>query len=153
MVIPKDMRQMPTPFPYLYDANVKCAFHDGSKGHATKNRRAFKARVQDLIDQKLLSFTEEVPNVRNSSLPEHGGQSINVVEKYAEHGLVKKLGSIRTSMAVILEKLTEYGMIKEAHDNCELCLSAPYECEELKRYLQELMDKTRCKSVHSGTRV
>lgn len=57
MVIPKDMRPMPTPFPYLYDANVKCAFHDGSKGHATKNRQAFKARVQDLIDQELLSFT------------------------------------------------------------------------------------------------
>lgn len=44
-------------------------------------------------------------------------------------------------MAVIREKLTKYRLIKEAHDNCELCLSVQNECKELKRYLQELIDQ------------
>lgn len=52
-------------------------------------------------------------------------------------------------MAVIREKLTKYGLIKEAHDNCELCLSVQNECEELKRYLQELIDQGMVQIGHT----
>lgn len=39
----------------------------------------FKNRVQDLIDQDILSFTEDKPNVKNNSLSNHGCPTINAV--------------------------------------------------------------------------
>ncbi|KAK2449436.1 hypothetical protein QL285_008633 [Trifolium repens] len=50
------------PFPAWYDPKAKCAYHADAEGHSTDNCRAFKNKVQELIDKKLLSFKEGEPN-------------------------------------------------------------------------------------------
>jgi hypothetical protein len=56
MVTPRALRPMTAPFPVWYDTKAKCEFHSGAEGHNTDNCRAFKRKVQELIDQKLLTF-------------------------------------------------------------------------------------------------
>ncbi|KAK2423098.1 hypothetical protein QL285_033575 [Trifolium repens] len=46
------------PFPAWYDPKAKCAYHVDAEGHSTDNCRAFKNKVQELIDKKLLTFKE-----------------------------------------------------------------------------------------------
>ena len=78
--------------------------------------------------------------MKNNPLPYHGGPTINVIEEFVECGLVKEVAMITTLTAVIRENLTEAGLIKEVHDNCELCLSESDECKGLEKSLQWLMD-------------
>jgi hypothetical protein len=56
MVTPRALRPMTAPFPVWYDTKAKCEFHSGAEGHNTDNCRAFKRKVQELIDQKRLTF-------------------------------------------------------------------------------------------------
>ena len=50
------------PFPAWYDLKAKCAYHADAEGHSTDNCRAFKNKVQELIEQKLLTFKEGEPH-------------------------------------------------------------------------------------------
>jgi hypothetical protein len=59
MVTPRALRPMTAPFPVWYDTKAKCEFHSGAEGHNTDNCRAFKRKVQELIDQKRLTFKGE----------------------------------------------------------------------------------------------
>ncbi|KAK2367802.1 hypothetical protein QL285_081053 [Trifolium repens] len=62
MVTPRALRPMTVPFPVWYDTKAKCAYHSGAEGHTIDNCRDFKHKVQELIDQKLLTFKEGEPN-------------------------------------------------------------------------------------------
>ncbi|KAK2399704.1 hypothetical protein QL285_049490 [Trifolium repens] len=62
MVIPRALKPMTAPFPAWYDLKAKCEFHSGAEGHTIENCKAFKHKVQALIDQKLLTFKEGEPN-------------------------------------------------------------------------------------------
>ncbi|KAK2410818.1 hypothetical protein QL285_046160 [Trifolium repens] len=62
MVTPRALRPMTVPFPVWYDIKAKCAYHSGAEGHTIDNCRAFKHKVQELIDQKLLTFKEGASN-------------------------------------------------------------------------------------------
>lgn len=55
-------------YPPNFIHNVICAYHDGSLGHTTDNSKAFKYRVQRLIDQKILSFADST-NALNKPTP------------------------------------------------------------------------------------
>lgn len=46
--------------------------------------------------------------------------------------MVEEAEKVKTHMSVIREKLIEYNMIKEVHDDCEMGLSTLNECEGLK---------------------
>ncbi|KAK2449667.1 hypothetical protein QL285_008839 [Trifolium repens] len=59
MVTPRALRPMTVPFPVWYDTKAKCAYHSGAEGHTIDNYRAFKYKVQELIDQKRLTFKGE----------------------------------------------------------------------------------------------
>ncbi|KAK2374848.1 hypothetical protein QL285_075782 [Trifolium repens] len=50
------------PYPTGFDENARCDYHNGSPGHNIENCRGFKYKVQELIDQKLLTFKEGEPN-------------------------------------------------------------------------------------------
>jgi hypothetical protein len=50
------------PFPAWYDPKARCAYHADAEGHSTDNCRAFKNKVQELVDKKLLTFKEGEPN-------------------------------------------------------------------------------------------
>lgn len=56
MVVPRFLPPMPTPHKPWYDENVRCEFHDGSKGRHTENCRDFQKLVQELINDKVLTF-------------------------------------------------------------------------------------------------
>ncbi|KAK2364783.1 hypothetical protein QL285_089617 [Trifolium repens] len=62
MVTPEALRPRTAPFPVWYDTNAKCAYHADAEGHSTDNCRAFKNKVQELIEQKLLTFKEGEPH-------------------------------------------------------------------------------------------
>ncbi|KAK2418987.1 hypothetical protein QL285_041133 [Trifolium repens] len=62
MVTPRALRPMTVPFPVWYDTKAKCAYHSGAEGHTIDNCRAFKHKVQELVDQKLLIFKKGEPN-------------------------------------------------------------------------------------------
>lgn len=56
-MVPKQI--VPTRFPYnhKHDPHATYGYHAGYVGHSTETCRDLKARVQELINQKLLSFT------------------------------------------------------------------------------------------------
>ncbi|KAK2382101.1 hypothetical protein QL285_069655 [Trifolium repens] len=62
MVTPEALRPRTAPFPVWYDTKAKCAYHADAEGHSTDNCRTFKNKVQELIEQKLLTFKEGEPN-------------------------------------------------------------------------------------------
>lgn len=79
--------------------------------------------------------------MKNNPFHGHPGSSVKAVEEFAKTGLIKEVGNVKTPMLIIREKLDEAGLIQEVHAVCEVCLSSPDECEELKRCLQELTNQ------------
>ncbi|KAK2382498.1 hypothetical protein QL285_070028 [Trifolium repens] len=59
MITPRAFKPMFAPFPNWYDPKAKCEFHLGAEGHTIDNCKAFKRKVQELIDQKRLTFKGE----------------------------------------------------------------------------------------------
>lgn len=59
--------------------NTSCVFYSGYIEHSTEDCGLFKTRVQELIDQKVLSFSEAGPNVITNLLPDHCGQVANAI--------------------------------------------------------------------------
>ncbi|KAK2428833.1 hypothetical protein QL285_027320 [Trifolium repens] len=66
MVTPRALKPMIAPLPAWYDPKAKCEFHLGAEGHTIENCRSFKRKVQELIDQKLLTFKEDEANAATS---------------------------------------------------------------------------------------
>ncbi|KAK2396956.1 hypothetical protein QL285_058583 [Trifolium repens] len=62
MITPRALKPMIAPFPNWYDPKAKCEFHLGAEGHTVDDCIAFKYKVQELIDQKLLTFKKGEPN-------------------------------------------------------------------------------------------
>lgn len=72
-------RSLPTilePYPLGYDPNAYWEFHEGAPGHSLEGCYAFKAKVQELINSKILSFKDVGPNVRSNPLPRHENWSM-----------------------------------------------------------------------------
>ncbi|CAJ2644571.1 unnamed protein product [Trifolium pratense] len=141
MVELKHLPPMVPPYPPHFNSNIQCEYHFGALGHTIENCKAFKHKVQELIDQKLLSFKEEGPNVKTNPLPGHAGPSVNAVEESEEFKLVSEVSEIRTPLAVVGEKLIGYDVFEEMHSDCEVCLKNPPNCQKMRRCLQELMDQ------------
>lgn len=62
---------MPAPpkrHPANYDPNARCEFHSGGIGHDMENCLALKYNVQDLIDNKQLTFEGGAPLVNGQPL-------------------------------------------------------------------------------------
>jgi hypothetical protein len=62
MITPRALKPMIAPFPNWFDPKAKCEFHLGAEGHTIDNCKAFKRKVQELVDQKLLTFKGGEPN-------------------------------------------------------------------------------------------
>lgn len=56
-MFPRKLNPLVT-FPPNFKHNALCECHDGSSRHTTENYKAFKYRVQELIDKKILSFAD-----------------------------------------------------------------------------------------------
>ncbi|XP_050893526.1 uncharacterized protein LOC127100414 [Lathyrus oleraceus] len=64
-----------------HNPNSTSAFHARYIGHSIEDCLALKKRIQELIDQEILSFFEEKPNVKTNPLPNHSGAAVNAVIK------------------------------------------------------------------------
>ena len=53
----------PNPLPHGFRFDLHCAFHEGVADHDLENCYALKARVRDLIRDKILTFHDTNPNV------------------------------------------------------------------------------------------
>ena len=78
-IVPKEIPPAMPLYNNKHNPNVSCAFHVGYIGHSTEDYLVLKARVQELIDQKVLSFSEAGPNVITNPLPDHCGQIVNAI--------------------------------------------------------------------------
>ncbi|XP_050895562.1 uncharacterized protein LOC127102203 [Lathyrus oleraceus] len=122
------------------DENARCAFHANSEGHTIENCKVFKLRVQELIDQRILSF-DDVPNVGNNPLPKHDGSGVNAIESSTDDGLIKDVFKLKTLLTVVHARLIEAELMNGVHDNCVVGSSNPDQCGEFKVCLQCLMDQ------------
>ncbi|KAK4726780.1 hypothetical protein R3W88_031697 [Solanum pinnatisectum] len=64
----------------FYRPDQRCAYHSNNVGHDTEDCINLKHKIQDLIDQKVVSLQTVEPNVNSNPLPNHGGVSINMIE-------------------------------------------------------------------------
>lgn len=64
----------------LYRPDLHCAYHSGGVGHITEDCINLKHKIQDLIDEKIVTFQTTTLNVNSNPMPHHGGVTINMVE-------------------------------------------------------------------------
>ncbi|XP_050909727.1 uncharacterized protein LOC127123560 [Lathyrus oleraceus] len=90
---------------------------------------------------KILTFSEEKPNVKTNRLPNHDGPSISVIIKEEPAELVKWVDEVKTPFSVVLRKHEEFGFLEGVHSDCSVCESDPDGCEQLRECVQELMNQ------------
>lgn len=66
--------------PLWFDSNAHCEYYEGALGHTVVSCIMLKAKVQELINSKFLSFKEIGPNMVSNPLPPHRGPIINAIE-------------------------------------------------------------------------
>src|ERR1044072_3098764 len=135
-VVTRKLKPVPGPPKPWFNENARCVFHANSPGHTTEDCFAFKCKVQELIDRKLLTFAD-VPNIANNPLPRHGSSSVNALIE--EGGLVMEVDQLKMSLKKVFEELKNAGLLKGGHNGCVICQDNPEHCAEFKKYLQGLM--------------
>ncbi|KAK4733568.1 hypothetical protein R3W88_007829 [Solanum pinnatisectum] len=78
----------------FYRLDQRCAYHSNSIGHDTEDCINLKHKIQDLIDQKVVSLQTVEPNVNSNPLPNHGGITINMIETDDDWCVTKTIVSI-----------------------------------------------------------
>jgi len=63
----------------FYRPDQRCGYHSNSVGHDTEDCINLKHKIQDLIDQNVVSLQTVAPNVNNNPLPNHGGVTIILI--------------------------------------------------------------------------
>lgn len=64
----------------FYRPDQRCAYHSNNVGHDTEDCINLKHKIQDLIDQEVVSLQPAAPNVNTNPLPNHGGSNVNMIE-------------------------------------------------------------------------
>lgn len=133
--MPKEIPPATFPYSSRHNLNCSCAFHAGYITHSTEDCGLFKAKVQELIDQKILSFYEEQPNLKINHLPVHYESTINVIEEEECIELVREVAKVNIPMTFLLKKLQEYGFLEGLYDGCIVYEIESGEYVELKSYV------------------
>jgi len=145
--VPIPIKPLESPFPKGYDPNARCDYHAGAIGHSTENCKALKFKVQNLINAKWLSFTNDSLNVESNPLPGHGRPSVNAIEETIVHTSRKNVEDIKTPLRVIFEEMCKFGLIEGSFDNNHACGLHPgaghmiVDCNVFKQILQDLINK------------
>ncbi|GAU10540.1 hypothetical protein TSUD_419480 [Trifolium subterraneum] len=130
----------PAVLPTWYRSDLTCVFHQGAPGHDVERCYAFKKAVQELIHNKVLSFKDENPNVRNNLLPNHGS-SVQFIQSCQETSTILSIKDIKTPLVPIHSKMCEANLFNHDHVTCEECLKNPQGCSRVQEDIQRLMDK------------
>ncbi|WJX67858.1 hypothetical protein P8452_52291 [Trifolium repens] len=141
MVELKPLPPVAPPYPPHFDNNARCEYHAGAPGHNIESCKAFKYKVQELLDRKLISFKEEGPNVKTNPQPGHASSSVNAVEEVEEMDLLKEASKIKTPLSVVRERLIGFELFERLHSGCKDCLRNPASCQGMKESLQKLIDQ------------
>ncbi|GAU37329.1 hypothetical protein TSUD_61430 [Trifolium subterraneum] len=131
---------VPAVLPTWYRSDLTCAFHQGAPGHDVERCYALKKAVQELIRNKVLSFKDENPNVRNNPLPNHGS-SVHFIQDCQETSTILSVKDIKTPLVSIHSKMCEAKLFSHDHVTCEKCLKNPQGCSRVQEDIQRLMDK------------
>ena len=75
----------------FYRPEQRCAYHSNSVGHDTEDCINLKHKIQDLIDQEVVSLQPAAPNVNTNPLPNHGGGNINMIETDEDEREAKRI--------------------------------------------------------------
>ncbi|GAU52023.1 hypothetical protein TSUD_418400, partial [Trifolium subterraneum] len=131
---------VPAVLPTWYRSDLTCAFHQGAPGHDVERCYALKKAVQELIRNKVLSFKDENPNVRNNPLPNHGS-SVHFIQDCQETSTILSVKDVKTPLVPIHSKMCEAKLFSHDHETCEKCLRNPQGCSRVQEDIQRLMDK------------
>lgn len=135
-IIPKEIPPCIPPYHAKNNPNASCAYHARHIGHSTKDCWPLKDKIQELINQKILSFSEETPNIKANPLPNHNGPVVNAFIEEEIAKSIRGVDDVKTPMSVVVEKLKEHGFLEGVHDNCVVCDSCPDCCDVLKVVLR-----------------
>ena len=75
----------------FYRLEQRCSYHSNSVRHDTEDCINLKHKIQDLIDQEVVSLHPAVPNVKTNHLPNHGGGIINMIETDEDEHEAKRI--------------------------------------------------------------
>lgn len=110
-ISPKEIPPDVYPFGPHHNPNLSCSFHAGYIGNTIEDCFVFKNRVQDLINQNILSFTEEKPNWKANPLPNHGNQIVNAMLEEGRIEVVHLVDAVKTLWSSISTGRQKYMMI------------------------------------------
>ncbi|XP_019416408.1 PREDICTED: uncharacterized protein LOC109327698 [Lupinus angustifolius] len=150
MITPVPGRVYENPGPW-HNENVNCAYHSGAAGHLVEDCRAFKYRVQDLINAKRIDFRETRPNITGNPLPNHGNQGVNAILEESKVVITSKVDDIKMPMSFIFREMCRQGLaevvVQESDskdkNSCEMHGRAGHsleDCKEFRLLLQKMMD-------------
>ena len=64
----------------FYRPDKICAYNSNNVGHDTEDCINLKQKIQDFIDQEVVSLQPTTPNVNTNPLPNHGCSNVNLIE-------------------------------------------------------------------------
>ncbi|XP_019447293.1 PREDICTED: uncharacterized protein LOC109350516 [Lupinus angustifolius] len=150
MITPVPGRVYENPGPW-HNENVNYAYHSGATGHLVEDCRAFKYRVQDLINAKRIDFRETRPNITGNPLPNHGNQGVNAILEESKVVIVGKVDDVKMPMSFIFREMCRQGLAevvvqeldKSDIKSCEMHGRVGHslkDCKEFRLLLQKMMD-------------
>lgn len=116
-IVPREIPPASPPYHPKHNPNASCAFHAEYIGHSTKDCWTLKNKIKDMINQKVLSFSKEMPNAKIKPLLNHGGPTINVIIKEETTKYVKRTDDVKTPMSNVLKKHEQFGFLVGIHED------------------------------------
>lgn len=138
---PKSLPPLPESYPHWYDPSAHCEYHEGAYEHSLDSYLALKAKVQDLINKKILSFKETRRNVQNNPFPAHGEPTINVIEEVSDTQWIRVVKEVKTLLTKFHAGLVESCLIGWMNDKCVKCSIQPRGFLIVQRNIHYLMDQ------------
>ena len=83
-------------------------------GHSLEDCTTLKWRVNEFIKKEELTFEDEdIPNVNENPLPNHGGPKVNVVEDSQDLQVKRDVKDIRMPIRLVYEALVKANRLKD----------------------------------------
>lgn len=142
LVTPRSLDPLTSPYPPWYNPSATSEYHEGTVGHCLDTCMVLKDEVQDLTNKKMLTFKEEMTNVKSNPLPGQSGPTINDVGENLIHLVIREVEELKTPLATFHERLVELGMIRQNHDGYFVCNTHQERCMTVKNDIQKFMDQS-----------
>ena len=120
MLVPVSIPPIRPPYPRWYNENGSCEYHFGNREHSLEDCTALKWRVSEFIKKGELTFEDEdIPNVNENPLPNHGGHKVNAVEDSEDLQVKRDVKDVRMPMRLVHEALVKAGRLKGRQEKKE----------------------------------